>query len=395
MKSALILISSLFILIIASALFSYGIQLREPAIEQIDISPPIVISNIIENPELEKKEASTTPTSTKSLSTSSQKTVSGTTTTSWFNQIQSLLPKTSVPTTTIVATITTTTPSTTPNVLPEQIVNPQSILGIVCTYDYSYNHPLSGQLIKGETMKRGSGVIVNAQGYLITNRHLLEWPDEEENVTIGEKSYSVTVHYGLSGCKAGRVPKGTALPTRNEIVTINPLTQVTVLAYRLQPIYIRNTVGMTSNESFFSDFALLYISGLTEDASVFGINSLPTSFEYAKLLSAQGLDLTQREVITYGFPGDVTVGKGSSFQTLYFTGSVGRVTKINQGEQYYRNTPLYIETKMEIYPGRSGSPVFWRGYVIGLVMAEDSNNRTNSYSVTSDVILRDIQSYLN
>ncbi|MEK7093890.1 MAG: trypsin-like peptidase domain-containing protein [Patescibacteria group bacterium] len=394
MKSVLILFLSVSALIFASVLFGLSANLRQPVPE---ITPPqeVVIMENEAEPEIIAIETSTAVSSSEIIAiSSSKKTIASTTTTSWLDQAKSLVQRISVPTSTTVFKIPSSTPAA-PVLPPEQTINPQSILGIVCSYNYSFSHPLTGEVFRGETMKKGSGVIIDPRGYVITNRHILEWADEEEVVTIGETTYPVTVKYSLGACKAGRVAKGNVIPTRNEILTINPLTQVPVLGFTLQPIYVRNRFGMSNNEAFFSDFAFLYINGITEEGPTFGVTALPTSFEYAKILPIKNIDLVDKEVITYGFPGDVTTGKGSSFQTLYFTGSVGKIVKINQGDQYYKNTPLYIETKMEIYPGRSGSPVFWRGYVIGLVMAEDSNNRTNSYSVASDVILRDIQSYLN
>lgn len=278
---------------------------------------------------------------------------------------------------------------------PEQSIDPQSILGIICDYDYFFLHPLTGQRIEGKTEQKGSGVIIDPRGYVITNRHVLEREDQEEQVEINEKSYSVVVRFSLRSCRAGRVPQGLVLPTKQEILTYNPSAQVPVIGYKLEKIYVRDQSGMSEAESFIADFALLRIVGLTDEAATFGISSLPSSFGYAKLLPLKNLEIPNKEVFTYGFPGDVTEGKKSDFETLYFTGSVGRIVQIDEGDQYYIGTPLSIATKMEIYHGRSGSPLFWRGYVIGLVTALDSRDRTNSYSVASDVILRDIKNYLD
>jgi hypothetical protein len=46
---------------------------------------------------------------------------------------------------------------------------------------------------------------------------------------------------------------------------------------------------------------------------------------------------------------------------------------------------------MEVAYGRSGSPLFWRGYVIGLVTYFIGNNRTDSGSVASDAILKGLE----
>ncbi len=287
-------------------------------------------------------------------------------------------------------------PTTTlPTIPPEQFVDAQSIMGILCSFNYSFTDPTTGSVYQGDTERKGSGVIINPRGYVLTNRHLVSWPDEIQNVPIGGKTYPVTIHYKLESCRGGNVPKGSVLPTKSQIQTFNPLTQVPVLAYVLQPTYIHNRPGLSANEVTFADFAVLRITGLTPEGPTFGVSSLPATFPTVKLLPTKNYQITNNQVITYGFPGDVSRGQGSSFETFYLTGSVGTLSNVFYGDQYYAATPLYLKTKMEISSGRSGSPVFWRGYVIGLIMAEDSNNRTISYSVASDVILKDIQSYLN
>jgi hypothetical protein len=96
-------------------------------------------------------------------------------------------------------------------------------------------------------------------------------------------------------------------------------------------------------------------------------------------------------ILTYGFPGDVTSGQGNFFQTLTMTGSVGQYTGLDFGDKYYADTPLTIHTDLEISHGRSGSPLFWRGYVIGLVMFFEDGNRTDSGSVASDAIIKRLQ----
>ncbi|MEK7547096.1 MAG: hypothetical protein AAB536_02880, partial [Patescibacteria group bacterium] len=99
-----------------------------------------------------------------------------------------------------------------------------------------------------------------------------------------------------------------------------------------------------------------------------------------------------QQVVTYGFPGDVTVGLNESFQTLTMTGSVGNIDGVAGGDKYYENIPLVIYTNLEISRGRSGSPLFWKGYVIGLTTFYVGDNKTTSGSVASDAIIKGLQS---
>ena len=64
------------------------------------------------------------------------------------------------------------------------------------------------------------------------------------------------------------------------------------------------------------------------------------------------------------------------------------MTGIESGETEYANMPFVVNTDMEISHGRSGSPLIWRGYVIGLVTFFVGDNRTDSGSVASDAMIK-------
>ena len=64
------------------------------------------------------------------------------------------------------------------------------------------------------------------------------------------------------------------------------------------------------------------------------------------------------------------------------------MTKVEFGNLAYSGVPLVVYTNLEIFHGRSGSPLFWRGYVIGLTTFYIEGNRTESGSVASDVIIK-------
>ncbi len=275
--------------------------------------------------------------------------------------------------------------------LPPQItIDPQAIAGILCYYSVSVFDSSTGNTVSaGQELIRGSGVIVNSKGYVLTNRHIIQRPDSVEIVSNADGTQTeIKTTYKLDHCEVGNPPAGTYLPTPQEIQTINPLLRIPVLGYVAEPAYISSGIGLSDDENFFADFAVLKITGITKDGPSFGVTSLPTSFPYAKLLAIAGYDLVGQGVVTYGFPGDITVAQKESFQTLTMSGSVGNVTEIEYGDLYYRDTPLVIDAKLEIYGGRSGSPLFWRGYVIGLTTFYTKENRTESGSVASDAIIK-------
>jgi len=292
-----------------------------------------------------------------------------------------------------LASPTSTPEDTTPKLPLEIAINPQTVVGLLCKFDLTIKDQASGKLIaQGEVESKGSGVIVSADGKILTNRHVVKKESGLDSTTIDGSSVSGNFIYSLKQCLVGVVPPNTTLPTPDEIRAVNPLVMVTVLPYTASVEKISPSVGLSDVEKQYADFALLKINGVSADGPTFGYNSVPVSFPYAKIIPINGVLPPGQQVITFGFPGDIGAARNDSFSTMYLSGSLGSVKEVYVGDVYYASTPLVIATNMEIYRGRSGSPLFWRGYVIGLVTAYSSNNsqenRTESLSVASDAILK-------
>lgn len=292
----------------------------------------------------------------------------------------------------------TSTPAviTAPALPPETTFDPQSLVGILCYYNVTVTNPMNGEAtVLGDQQEiRGSGVIINTRGDILTNRHVLTQPNETTTVSVSGQTVTIVLGYALDHCEVGQLPADTHLPTASEIQSLNPYVQIPVLAYNAQPTYLASDTDAMEND--LADFAILHITGLATNASLFGITAVPKSFPYARLLAINPYVTASTtipgDVLTYGFPGDVTSGQGNFFGTLTMTGSVGHVTEIDGGENLYNNIPFIIRTDMEISHGRSGSPLIWHGYVIGLVTFFVGNNRTDSGSVASDAIIKTLQS---
>jgi S1-C subfamily serine protease len=296
----------------------------------------------------------------------------------------------------LAAITTATTTQTAATLPPETTLDPQALAGILCYYNVTETDPATGataQLSEQEEV-RGSGVIINSRGDILTNRHIVVQPDETATVSgSAGNSISVQLSYALDHCEAGQLPANSHIPSASEIESLNPYIQISVLGYTAQPTYISNDTDAQEND--LADFAVLRITGLTAAGPTFGVTSVPSSFPHAALLAIDPYVTASTtlpgEVLTYGFPGDVTSGQGNFFSTLTMTGSVGHVTGIGGGDNLYANMPLTVSTDMEVSHGRSGSPLVWRGYVIGLVTFFTGDNRTNSGSVASDAIIKTLR----
>lgn len=267
-----------------------------------------------------------------------------------------------------------------PSLPPQAAIDPETFVGVLCYFNMPGSAVSTGTTAQtAQLLVRGSGVIVNSKGYILTNRHIVLQKDANGN------------NYQLDHCDIGQLPQGTHLPTVDEIRAINPMVRIPVLAYSAQPVFDSSSLALSSVESDYADFAILKITGVSADGPSFGVSSVPSSFPYAKLLPVDNYSVEGQGVVTYGFPGDVTAGQNDAFQTLTMTGSIGTISQVEVGDSYYANVPLVVLTNMEISHGRSGSPLFWRGYVIGLTTFFMQSNRTESGSVASDAIIKGLQ----
>ena len=262
---------------------------------------------------------------------------------------------------------------------PEQPVDARSVVGLNCFFRY---------LPTGEVVNitKASGVIVGPSGVILTARHLVDLRYSYQ-IDADSIDRQLALNTSFDHCEVGQLPAGTSLPDVATIRAVNPAAQIPFLGYTARLLYAPSSSNLILSESEADalDFALLKINGVSEAGSTFGLLGLPPSFETADLLTERTPELGA-EVVTYGYPADVTTGRKSSFSTLYMVGSVGRIKQIRTGNLHFSHTPLVVNTDLEVRGGRSGSPLFWRGYVIGIVSAHAVDNAADSYSVSIEAI---------
>ena len=203
----------------------------------------------------------------------------------------------------------------------------------------------------------GSGVIISPEGLIATARHVVD----QDYASGTFKTKKVASGYLLSHCDAGYIVSDQKSPTAKEIKKINPFFIIEVLPFTAKPYFLPDTANWSKSEGSLFDAAILKIAGLNETAKLFDVK-MPKSFNHTPILTKQ-LPKNGDEVITFGFP----TGSPEYGGRFFLQGSVGKVKRIIKGEETFYNQPLEIESEMEIIAGRSGSALFWKGYVVGII----------------------------
>ena len=213
----------------------------------------------------------------------------------------------------------------------------------------------------------GSGVMVGEGGYVLTARHVVDMA-YTYRITGGKQGLR---DYTLDLCRIAVPPDGTETPTVTAIRTINSFTSVTEFAYVAQVAFLPPEPaegGMSEAEYDFADSALLRVTSAVTGA-------LPRSF-VASPMKIFELPVQGEEVVSFGFPSGVPL-YGNNF---YLQGSVGEIKDIVGGDQFFKNQPVGMTAVMETIGGRSGSPVFWHGYVIGIISSKEDYSRNTAIS---------------
>lgn len=243
--------------------------------------------------------------------------------------------------------------------IPEVPIHMASIAVLRCTF-------VNGS--DGIVHAYGSGAIVSPSGHILTARHVIDLAYAYA-ATDGRQG---VLGYRLTGCEVGVPASDASAPTPAQIRAINPFTQVQSLPYRAEVEFVPAELAADANdlERQFIDLAVLKITGVTRDAARSFGASLPATFVSSPLI-ADVLPAPGEEVISFGFPsGTPTYGS-----TFYLQGSVGTVEEYIAGDLFFKNEPIGIHATMETIGGRSGSPVFSRGHIVGVVSGKEDHSR--------------------
>lgn len=234
-----------------------------------------------------------------------------------------------------------------PQLPPAKDIDLQSVVGIYC--DFKKGNQVA--------VSRGSGVIVSPDGYVLTNRHVVDLDFNQQKET-GFQVKGCRVYFTDFTRTFPAAPQGQYQFFDIETTSIN-------YDFLAEAVYVPSTAdGLSSDEERGLDFALLKLKEWNKN-KYSGGRVIP-NLHYSPVL-INNIPEGEKMVM----PGFSYQQIGSrSFDTLRLLTLTGRITKIFSGDKKFIKKPIAFEIKFThpyFYPGHSGSPIFWRGHVIGLV----------------------------
>ncbi|MCR4328526.1 MAG: serine protease [Patescibacteria group bacterium] len=266
----------------------------------------------------------------------------------------------------------------------ERELSAKTIVGLLCVYTFT-NSSLAQLYGEGNEViyAKGSGVIVNPEGYVITARHVVDpawylWAYGADSAEETELYQSMK----FSHCEVG-TPTVSELPTVDDIRVFNPQLELPHPFPYLAELYFVPPRGEMSDREYKNiDFAILKINKPRKDCEVFNLCTLPEKFPYSPVLYKK-LPPLQSEVLNFGYPVELINSSGGAFTNFFLKGAVGILDGIVEGDKAFISTPIYIRWRADdVLPGRSGSPIFLDGYVIGIEYAGLTANVTENFGVS-------------
>ena len=240
---------------------------------------------------------------------------------------------------------------------------------------------------------RGTGVIVSSNGYLLTARHVVD--DAWVSACYETKQTSCT----LDRCEAIRLGESRTLPLAPQhTYPVNPYLFIDLefapnnWDFTTDIVYVPLLKNYSVDEYCALDVAVLEVkawngnkpnlSRLLTPAPVLASRD-PSSGE---LLLVPGFAYQELG----GPSGSLNESRNLSFDQfrLLTTSYVAGETAF--GDQKFATTSLILTLRSDapdITGGRSGSPVFWNGYVTGLVQSVDRTDRSVTHAIAMPAIL--------
>jgi hypothetical protein len=156
-------------------------------------------------------------------------------------------------------------------------------------------------------------------------------------------------------------------------------------------LYLPPATNLSDYERAWLDFGIMQIKDINPDVKYFGFDQMPQSFPYAPTLISD-LPKIKEQVLSFGFPSGTTIGHRADIRTLFIQGLLSHITNYWAGDQRYNDDLFIIENHLDTGDtagGRFGSPIFWKGYVIGIHTAKQVGS-LDGFNVSVKAILQNL-----
>ncbi|MDO8469941.1 MAG: trypsin-like peptidase domain-containing protein [bacterium] len=264
-------------------------------------------------------------------------------------------------------------------------VDLSSVVGLKC--HFSGPDECSG-------IARGTGVIVNSNGYILTGRHVVD--DVWASACYDAKQTSCK----LDRCEALRLGEPRQLPLAPQhTYPVNPYPFFDLefapnnWDFTTDVVYAPWLKNYSVDEYCALDVAVLEVKAWNGNKPNLSRVLTPAPILASRAPSSGDLLLVPGFAYQElgGPSGSLNESRNLSFDQfrLLTTSYVAGTTSV--GDQEFATTTLTLELRSDapdITGGRSGSPVFWNGYVTGLVQSVDRTDRSVTHAVSMSAIVK-------
>lgn len=240
----------------------------------------------------------------------------------------------------------------------------------------------------------GSGVFISEDGYILTSRHLVDW-EYLERVYGPQEDVDATAK--LIDCEVRYLGFDRFVSPRDSSYPFFGLTGAQY-DYKAGLVSLPDVNGLSDFENNFLDYAILKIT--SKNPGKYFEHESPPPFATSPflLLKDENWPFLLNEKIAV--PGFAVQASQSSEPVLTVKDS--KIKVVIGGDSKFKDKIFLLETEShpDAFGGRSGAPIFWRGYVIGVFQAkglpsEESTSYLTAYQTTFNAVLGTLKSDIN
>ena len=243
--------------------------------------------------------------------------------------------------------------------LEPRAISLRSIVGIQCNFEND----------KGDKfLYRGSGVFIHPDGYILTVRHLIDpewtkWAYDDQDIDINYNRfidcYVRFLHSERKIFPTDQSPYG--------FFDLHKTFMGQQYDFKAEITYLPDNSGLSEYENKQLDYTILKIT--EKNTTKYFSNEKPKIYYSPILMANVEQWMSQIKGQKVLIPGYAYQAIGAAaFEQYRLLTKDATVLNIFKGDKAFEENPFIIETKMypDAFGGRSGSPIFYKGYIIGV-----------------------------